>query len=133
MTSLASDFSGGVDGPVMFAPGPPTEGGDDAHIGGVLVRDGDCLYAGDEPAGTRDALVWPFGTTWDADEQVVVAPDGTRIPVGATLSASGGWYGPPENLPELLADEELADRARACVEGEHRLLAIVQHRITVGS
>ena len=43
-----TDYSGGVDGPVMFVPGPPAEAGQDAGIEGTLTRDRDCLYVGDE-------------------------------------------------------------------------------------
>lgn len=128
-TSQGSDFAGGVDGPVMFAPGPATEGGDDALIEGVLVLDGDCLFVGDGAPGARFAVVWPFGTTWDADAEEVVGPDGIRIPLGSTLSAGGG-YGSPETLEHLLDDDALAERADACAEGEFRELAYVQHSIS---
>lgn len=129
-SSLPPDFAGGVDGPVMFAPGPPSQGGDDALIEGALVRDGDCLFAGGGTPGARFAVLWPFGTTWDDDAQEVIAPDGTRIPVGSTFSAGGG-YGSPETLQQLLDTDALAERADACAEGEFRELAHVQHSITV--
>ncbi len=128
-SSQDSDFAGGVDGPVMFAPGPPTEGGEDALIEGVLVLDGDCLFVGDGAPGTRFALLWPFGTTWDADAQEVVGRDGTRMAIGSMLSAGGG-YGSPEALRHLLDDDALAERADACAEGEFRELAHVQHSIS---
>jgi hypothetical protein len=128
-TSEESDFGGGVDGPVMFAPGPPAEGGDDALIEGVLVLDGDCLFVGDGAPGTRFAVLWPFGTTGDTEAQEVVNPDGTRVAVGSMLSAGGG-YGSPETLGHLLDDDVLADRADACAEGEFRELAFVQHSIS---
>lgn len=128
-TSLAPDFAGGVDGPVMFVPGPPTDGGEDALIEGVLVRDGDCLFVGDGAPGTRFAVLWPFGTAWDEDAQEVVTADGTRIPLGSTLSAGGG-YGSPEMLQHLRDDDALRERADACAEGEFRELAYVQHSIS---
>jgi hypothetical protein len=129
-TSITPDFPGGIDGPVMFAPGPPMEGGQDALIEGVLVRDGDCLFVGDRAPGTRYAILWPFGTAWDDDAQEVIAPDGTRIPLGSILSAGGG-YRSPETLQRLLDANALAERANACAEGEFRELAHVQHSITV--
>lgn len=78
----------------MFVPGPPADEGEDAMIEGVLTRDGDCLFVGDGAPGTRFAVLWPYGTSWDEGAQEVVAADGTRIPLGATLSAGGG-YGSP--------------------------------------
>ncbi len=129
-TSIGVDFAGGTDGPVMFAPGPPADGGEDALIQGVLVRDGDCLFVGDGAPGARIAVLWPFGTSWDADADEVVAPDGTRIPVGSVFSAGGG-YGSPELLLRSAAGGPLAERAEACVEGDYRELAHVQHSISV--
>jgi hypothetical protein len=128
-TSLAPSLAGGVDGPVMFVPGPPTEGGEDALIEGVLVRDGDCLFVGDGAPGTRFAALWPFGTAWDEVAQEVVTASGTRIPVGSTFSAGGG-YGSPEMLHHLLDGDVLKARANACAEGEFRELAHVQHSIS---
>lgn len=127
--SATRAWSGGVDGPVMFVPGPPADGGEDAWIEGVLVRDGDCLLVGDGAPGTRFAVLWPFGTSWDEGAQEVVAADGSRIPLGATLSAGGG-YGSPEMLQHLLDVDALRDRAQACAEGEFRELAHVQHSIS---
>jgi len=128
-TSIVADFAGGVDGPVMFSPGPPTSGGDDALIEGTLVRDGDCLFVGDGVPGSRYAVLWPFGTTWDAETQEVVGPDGTRVPLGSTLSAGGG-YGSPDDLQRLVVDDALAARANACAEGKFKELAVVQHSIS---
>ncbi|MDW3216735.1 MAG: hypothetical protein R8G01_22285 [Ilumatobacteraceae bacterium] len=94
------------------------------------MRDGDCLFVGGGAPGLRTAVLWPFGTTWDAEAQEVVGPDGTRIPPGSTLSAGGG-FGSPEMLEHLLVDDALAARVDACAEGEFRELAYVQHSISV--
>ena len=125
-----SDFAGGVDGPVMFAPGPPSSGGMMALIQGVLVRDGDCLFAGDGAPGSRVTILWPFGTTWDDAAQAVVVSDGTRIPVGSAFSAGGGSAS-REVLQLLPDDAALAERADACAEGENKEIALVQHSISV--
>lgn len=128
-TSLPVDFAGGVDGPVMFAPGPLMDGGEDALIEGVLVRDDDCLFVGGGAPGSRLAVLWPFGTAWDEDAQQVVVANGTRIPLGSMLSAGGG-YGSPEMLQHLLGDDSLGERVDACAEGEFKELAHVQHSIS---
>lgn len=129
-TSVAPDYSGGVDGPVMFVPGPRPDVGQEALIEGTLIRDGDCLYVGVPESGSRYAILWPFGTSWDADSNEVITADLTRIPVGSTISTGGG-YGSPEQLESLLTDDALFDRADACADGEFRELAHIQHPITV--
>ncbi len=108
---------------------PPTEGGEDALIEGVLVRDGDCLFVGDGAPGTRFAVLWPFGTSWDEDAQEVVTAGGIRIRLGSMLSAGGG-YGSPDTLQRLLDHDALRERADECAEGEFRELAYVQHSIS---
>lgn len=128
-STVVDDFSGGVDGPVMFVAGPPTEGGDDAAIEGPLTRDGDCLFVGDDAPGSRYAVLWPFGTSWDDQSEEVVLFDGTRIALGATLSAGGGFpYA--DDLGRFADDDDLIERADACAEGEYRELAHVQHSIS---
>lgn len=124
-----TDYSGGVDGPVMFVPGPPAEAGEDAAIEGTLTRDGDCLYVGDEAPGSRYAVLWPFGTSWDDLSDEVVLSDGTRIALGATISAGGG-YPYADALGDLTDADDLIARADACAEGEYRELAHVQHSIS---
>lgn len=131
-TRVEPDNADGVDGPVMFAPRPSTEGGDDALIEGTLVRDGGCLYVDNEPLGMRFPLLWPFGTSWDDDAQEVVTSDGNRIPVGSQLSAGGG-YGSAEMLQHWLDDDELRARANECAEGEFGELAHVQHSISTAA
>lgn len=127
------DSAGGVDGPVMYTPGPPAEGGEDALIEGALTRDGDCLFIGPSEPGQRFAALWPFGTAWDASTNEVVLRDGVRIPLGAIVSAGGG-YGSPEGLSHLLAGSaELTARAAACAEGESPELAHVQHSISASA
>lgn len=128
-STVVDDFSGGVDGPVMFVSGPPTEGGDGAAIEGTLTRDGDCLFVGDEVPGSRFAVLWPFGTSWDDQSDEVVLLDGTRIPIGATLFAGGGFPS-ADDVGRFADDIDLIERAEACAEGEYRELAHVQHSIS---
>lgn len=128
-STVVDDLSGGVDGPVMFVPGPPPKGGQDAAIEGTLTRDGDCLFVGDEAPGSRFAVLWPFGTSWDDQSEEVVLFDGTRIALGATLSAGGG-YPYADGLQRLADEDDLIERADACAEGEYRELAHVQHSIS---
>lgn len=125
-----SDFRGGVDGPVMFAPGPSTDGGEDALIEGVLVRDGDCLFVGTAEPGDRFAALWPFGTSWDDDAEAVVTSGGDVIPVGSIVSAGGG-YPYAEKVQQLSATDAFVDRVEHCAEGQFRELAHIQHTITV--
>ena len=42
--------------------------------------------------------IWPAGTTWNADANVVVLPDGTELPTGATVEAVGNVSSPPASI-----------------------------------
>lgn len=124
------DLRGGVDGPVMFAPGPSTEDGQDAGIEGVLVRDGECLFVDAGEAGGRFVVLWPFGTGWDEAAQAVRLSSGETIPVGSVVSAGGG-YPSVAGVQQMSTTVELSERILECVGGMTGELAHVQHSITV--
>lgn len=107
--------SGGVDGPVLY--GPEQDGMEQALVGGRLVHDGDCLYLAQAAPNVRDngpeVVVWPNGTTWQNDPEGVTLSDGTFVPVGAEITASGGIHD-IDRLVERGHHSDVAERARAC-------------------
>ncbi|MEM9465757.1 MAG: hypothetical protein AAGA90_10310 [Actinomycetota bacterium] len=106
-----------TDGPVIRYPPPLGGDGTSAEVGGVLVLRGDCLqfeYGPDAEAGYLP-IIWPAGTTWDADSQQVVLPTGLRADIGATLDGGGG-YPYADRLASLGEDAQAL--AEACADNE---------------
>lgn len=62
----------------------------------MSIDDG-CLLVGDTP------VVWPHGTTWDADARTVRLPQGEAIAMGDRVLGSGG-YPYRSNLGDRLAE-----------------------------
>lgn len=119
------DLDGGVDGPLMFSAPWEADGGEEAGISGTVVLDGDCLYVGSETEGVRTAILWPFGSSWQADPAGVIVPSGAFVPVGGAVRGGGGYY-TPENLEWVVQDTEALAMAARCAEGELRQVAVVQ-------
>jgi hypothetical protein len=115
------EFGVVVDGPVVTLPT-----GDNVMegiVGGVLTYDGACLSLVEPGTGTRTAVVWREGTTWDADAFSVVLPDGRTVALGDQVEAGGG------NVPVAGLSVALRDAIAACAIGES--VAIVQSNETV--
>ncbi len=74
-----------------------------AIVRGVVERTGDCLYLRSIDNGGRSIIVFPPGTT--LDDVGVTFPDGTRVPVGASVTGGGGYRSVPEESPNLPSDE----------------------------
>ena len=49
---------------------PPNASISDVGTGGTLIVEGGCTYR-DGPVGQRTVIVWPHGTTWNAQESAV--------------------------------------------------------------
>lgn len=113
---------GTIDGPVMRYLPPLTDESDMAEIRGTLVLEGDCLLV-DSPWDTRFPVVWPAGTTWDAEGEAVVLHSGERFEIGSEIRGGGG-YGGAGGLAEWLGDE-VAALAAMCVEGDYEEVAFL--------
>ena len=75
-----------VDGPLLVSESPGLlRSGSDALIEGAITYDSGCLRVGDHVA------VWPHGTSWDAEDVVVVLRSGDRVGEGDVVSGSGGF------------------------------------------
>lgn len=114
------DPTGGVDGPVMYAE-RIEPGGDQmaAEIVGTLELDGECLHA--TSGGVRYPVLWPFGTTWDAETEAVVLPDGVRFAVGDEVHGGGGYL-----HRGLAAAPAVTDRIETCAEEPYFEVAVLQ-------
>ena len=118
--AVAAFPDGAIDGPVMRHLPPLEEESEAAEIQGTLVLEGDCLLV-DSPWGERYPIVWPAGTTWDAEDEAVVLHSGERLAVGSDIQGGGGYSG-AGGLSARLGDE-VAALAEMCVEGEFEEVA----------
>lgn len=114
-----ADEQGGVDGPVMYAPRRDADVMQQALTEGRLARQGDCLFmesGGEAAYPLRYLLLWPNGTYWDRDTQEVVVPGGVRVPLGAQVSADGGYLA-VDDLAGTRQHPDVVARARDCTAG----------------
>lgn len=115
-----------VDGPVMRYPeASASEEGSAAEVRGTLELDGDCLYVFLEEVDERYPVVWPAGTTWDAEEEAVVSPSGVRMAVGTDVSGGGGYH-PVDDVERLVGPDAEALAAR-CVDNTYGEIALVNN------
>ena len=73
---------------------------------------GGCLLVGEWP------VVWPHGTTWDAQGRTVHLADGEVVRLVDEVSGGGGYL----HLPDLPPD--LADPLADCPTDEHDEVAV---------
>ena len=106
---------GTIDGPVMRNLLPSDAASDTAEIFGTLVLEGECLLLV-SLQGSRFPIVWPAGTTWDAEGQAVVLHAGERVVIGSDIEGTGG-YADTEQLVGWLGDE-VATLATSCAQGD---------------
>lgn len=92
---------------------------------GDLKYEDECLYLSADDIEDRYPVVWPFGTTWDADREVVVLPSGDEIALGVSVSGGGGYFG--VGVVESIAGPEAANVARACVDNAYGEVAVVNN------
>lgn len=118
----------GLVGPVMRYPNPAPvdEPGMAALIRGVLQQEGDCLYVEGDDSGERYPILWPAGTTWDAENTSVIPPGGKPIPVGAKADGGGGFLN--VSMIETLADSAAYQRALECVDNTYDEIAVVNNQ-----
>lgn len=94
---------------------------------GRLELAGDCLYIVPlDSRGVRYPLVWPAGTTWDAEEQAVIGPSRTRMPVGSEVSGGGGYHKVEDVKRSLGAEAEVL--AASCVDNEYGEVAFINNQ-----
>lgn len=118
--------SSAVDGPVMRHPeASSTDGSDDAEVRGTLQLDGDCLHVVLAEIDERYPVVWPAGTSWDAEQETVVSPSGARMAVGSDVSGGGGYHA-VEDVERLVGTEAAALAAR-CVDNAYGEIALVNN------
>jgi len=105
---------GGVDGPVIFAA--PRESGEESVLEGAeLALVDDCLGLGS--SADFIAVVWAYGSIWDAATSSLVANDGTSFALGEEIDLSGSFSSKP--YPGSLSAEALSalDRCAALAGG----------------
>lgn len=78
-------------GPSVVTPitAAPSDAWPAALITGPLTLENDCFYV-DATEGGRGVAVFEHGTTFDSATGSIVNPDGSAVPVGSTIEASGG-------------------------------------------
>jgi hypothetical protein len=111
----ATETTGGVDGPVVYAA--VSSFAETALGSGTVELAGQCLLLGGaEVGGTgRPVIVWQFETSWSDDESEVILPDLSAVLVGSTISAGGGFHG-ADQLDEFLSDPAALEQISECVE-----------------
>lgn len=96
-----------------------------AQVRGRLVVEGDCLYLALDEVGERYPIVWPAGTTWDADHKAVLSPTGVAMPVGSDVSGGGGYLVVAD--VESLLGSEAAALASRCLDNTYGEIAFVNN------
>ena len=119
MLLVLTACSGSVDGPVV--EGNRRTGGENAAIFGELVVEGECLYLAWPESDTRFPVIWPHGTSWDADRSAVVLRGGTLIRKGDQVSGGGGYHS--DNLSTFTVPDGV-DLLTACVDNKYREIAV---------
>lgn len=72
-------------GPVVAHPSEGDGSGMTALVAGPLTMVRGCLMVGEFP------VVWPHGTTWDAEDRTVQLADGQAVGLGDRVSGGGGY------------------------------------------
>ena len=113
--------SGGVDGPVI--EGNRRSGGEDAEVAGVVQIEGDCIYLSRPDTDARYPVIWPKGTSWDADESAIDLPGRSELVRAGDSVYGGGGYHKEGTLEHHTTDEGI-DLALRCVDNEHGEIAV---------
>lgn len=115
-----------LDGPVMRYPvRSETNEGEGAEIFGVVQVEGECLYLAMEEPVQRFPVVWPAGTMWDPDSQLVTLPNGDQVGLTDEVYGGGG-YGYIDSVKTLLG-RDAAALAERCVDNEYGEIAMVNN------
>jgi hypothetical protein len=85
-------------------------------LGTVDIRDGCVLLVQEDVPGGATApaypVIWPAGTTWQADPPAVVLEGGRVVELGTSVRGGGGYL-MRDNI-ENLAGAAVADAAEEC-------------------
>lgn len=119
--SADADSSSNGNGPVVAHPAKGDGSGMEALIEGPLTLTNGCLLVGEFP------VVWPYGTTWDAETEAVRLSDGQVAALGDRVSGGGGY----PYLSDL--GTEFAEPLADCPTNEYEEVAMfnAQEQVTV--
>lgn len=83
------------------------QGSAEAAFEGRLIGESSDQYLyGEDANGGRVGIVFPEGTTLSLDDEEVILPDGTRIPINTEVSLTGGYSEDPgSTVPERPFEE----------------------------
>ncbi len=99
---------------------------EEAAYGGLLVRDGSCLYVATDASGAdRQPLLWPHGTLWIDESQTVLLPDRSKTQVGQPMHLAGGEHDLTA-LGRFTTSADVIDHLSACLAGESAAIAVIQ-------
>ena len=73
-----------TNGPVV-AHSSEGDGGFTARTAGALTMSGGCLFVGEFP------VIWPYGTSWDAQRRAVRLADNRVVDLGDRVIGGGGF------------------------------------------
>ena len=124
------DETGGVSGPVVFAKVNESGEAQEAGALGVLELIDGCLYLTEPDVDDRVGLVWPSGTSWNADDEHVVAASGARLSPGQRVEFGGGYHG-LAGLDPWVTDQDARDLLTSCVDANTSVdgVFVIQHSI----
>ncbi|WP_051063337.1 hypothetical protein [Ilumatobacter nonamiensis] len=108
------DPDGGNDGPVIYAA--PSRIGETAEAIGSVELIEECLWLGNESGdpATFPLIVWRAGTTWDAQDERVVLPDGRSVTPGQQIESAGGFHSIGD-LATFASDPLATTKATECL------------------
>ncbi|TNC17637.1 hypothetical protein FHE66_09340 [Georgenia sp. 311] len=75
----------------------------------------------DYPGAPAHPVIWPAGTTWQADPAAVVLADGQVVELGTEVRGGGGYF-PRDGIKESVAPA-VADALDSC-RGESSEIAV---------
>ena len=120
---------GGTDGPVVSAD--PALVGESALAVGTVELVVGCLLLGDAPTDPAEwpAIVWQAGTRWDPAKLEVILPNGTRVAIGTTIEAGGGFHS-GASTATFISDPATQRRAAECAQiGTSDGVYVIQHPV----
>lgn len=111
--------AGSVDGPVI--EGNRRTSGTDAQVLGWVVIEAECAYLYRADVDERYPVIWPHGTGWDAEQSVIVLPNGTLVHDGDWVEGSGGHH--KDGLDHYTVSEGV-DLAATCLDNQTGEVAV---------
>nr|MBA2464664.1 hypothetical protein [Nocardioidaceae bacterium] len=108
LCASCSNVSGSVDGPLLVSSGGSGDVGMTAIVRGEVSLDDGCLRLGGMP------VIWPEGTSWDAQDEAVRLPNQDVAPLGSRVTGGGGYLSSLDGIAERYG-QEVADAAEPCL------------------